>query len=699
MTEPTPLQDLLDDARAALRRGDVAAAARASRQVLGQSPLVPEALGLFAMAVALAGESRDAVAMLRLALALRPDDAAVMNALSCALRDAGDADAACAMAERALAAQPERPEFLRSLAKALTAARRLPEAGRAYARLAALPGYEPQDAHNRCVLLHQTGSMAEAETVGRQTAERWPDNAGAWFTWGLMATYAGKPRDGVAAYRRVLELKPDHMEARLNLSTLFRRHGNPEECARLCRDILAGGNPDYRRGAYINLGQALSAFGDARGSLDAYAAAEALAADPVIGSNKVYACSYLDDISNRALFDAHLDWTARYAAPVAPLPPRRPRPEDSGRRLRVGYVSPDFRGHSCYFFLAPLYQHHDPAAVEIFSYSAVDQPDRFTEEFKAASSQWRDIRRSPDDEVAAMIRRDGIDILVDLAGHTAGNRLLVFARKPAPVQVTWLGYPTTTGLEAVDWRLSDRWLTPPDSTEVFSERLFRLDRVSHCYRLIDEMVPPVAPLPCERNGHITFGSFNNFAKLSDASLRLWADALRAVPGSRLRLKSRYLGSREATDTLVSRFAAAGGDAARLDVTGGHERVQDHLLQYNDVDIALDTCPYGGMTTTCEALAMGVPVVTLAGERTSARYAYAVLAALGLEDLAAHRTEDFAAIAARLGADRARLAALRSGLRQRMLASPLCDGPGFARAVEDAYRRMWAEWCGTPRQPG
>jgi predicted O-linked N-acetylglucosamine transferase (SPINDLY family) len=297
-----------------------------------------------------------------------------------------------------------------------------------------------------------------------------------------------------------------------------------------------------------------------------------------------------------------------------------------------------------------------------------------------------------DDQLAAQIREDGIDILVDLAGHTSGHRLGAFARKPAPLQVSWLGYPDTTGLSAIDYRLTDSIVDPPGAADGFSsERLVRLPDGFHCYTPSDA-APDVAPLPAEKNGFVTFGSFNNLSKVNRGVLDAWADVLGRISGSRLVLKSRWLHMPEVCERIRKLLEQRGVARDRIELVAKLPTSAEHLALYGDIDIALDTFPYNGATTTCEALWMGVPVVTLAGDRHAARLGASMLSRVGLEGLVADRPQDYVEAATRLATDLPALARLRADLRGRVAASPLCDGPGFTRQLEAAFRTMWREWC-------
>jgi predicted O-linked N-acetylglucosamine transferase (SPINDLY family) len=305
---------------------------------------------------------------------------------------------------------------------------------------------------------------------------------------------------------------------------------------------------------------------------------------------------------------------------------------------------------------------------------------------------WRSTVAADDERVAAMIAQDGIDILIDLAGHTAGNRLGVFCRKPAPVQGTYCGYPNTTGIEAVDFRLTDAVADPPGEDAFYTERLVRLDRCFLCYRP-PETVPVAGPSPAGPSGAVTLGSFNALPKINDRVIRLWARVLEAIPGSRLLLKNKALTDRELGPRMLRRFAEAGIGAERIEVMGYSPSTGEHLSLYQRVDIALDTFPYNGTTTTCEALWMGVPVVTLAGDHHAGRVGTSLLGAVGLPELAAATEDGYVETVRGLSADRSRLAALRAGMRERVSRSALCDVQGLVRGVEETYRDVWRAACG------
>jgi predicted O-linked N-acetylglucosamine transferase (SPINDLY family) len=339
-------------------------------------------------------------------------------------------------------------------------------------------------------------------------------------------------------------------------------------------------------------------------------------------------------------------------------------------------------------FLAHVLEAHDRGQVEVFCYSNSRQADAVTARIRAAADCWREIHALSDEQAAELIREDGIDLLVDLAGHTGDNRLPLFALKPAPVQVTWLGYPDTTGLREIDYRITDAWADPPGrSDELHTEKLVRLPHGFAAYEP-QEVAPEVAPLPAEANSFVTFGSFNNFNKLTDECLEVWARILEAVSTARLLLKCGQFDDPAMREEMLARFPSG-----RLELVGAQAGQAEHLAQYARVDVALDPFPYNGATTTCEALWMGVPVIALAGNRHAARVGLSMLTRVGLADLVATSQDEYVANAIELAADLSRLRTLRARLRDMMRSSPLTDGRQLAVELQAAYRDMWRVWCG------
>jgi protein O-GlcNAc transferase len=409
---------------------------------------------------------------------------------------------------------------------------------------------------------------------------------------------------------------------------------------------------------------------------------------PVIHSNLIYDLHFRFADDREMLAREHQRWYERHALPLERFSRPHDNDPDSQRRLRVGYVSPNFARHPVGRFLLPLLECHDHRQFEIFCYASVAAPDELTERLRGHADHWREVGGLSDEQLAELIREERIDLLVDLAAHLAQNRLLAFARKPAPVQVTYLAYCSTTGLRSIDYRLSDPFMDPPgEPTSYYAEETVRLPETYWCYRPDQNLAPP-GPLPALATGQVTFGCLNSFWKVTPSTLSAWRELLRTVPGSRLLLHARPGAHR---DRVRQFFAEGAVDPARVAFVG-YLSVAEYFLVYERIDVGLDPFPYAGGTTTCDALWMGVPVVSLAGKAPLSRAGLGVLTNAGLPELVAGTPGEYARVAAMLAGDLPRLAALRAGLRERLHRSPLTDAPRFARNVEAAYRMMWRRWC-------
>jgi protein O-GlcNAc transferase len=556
--------------------------------------------------------------------------------------------------------------------------------------------------------LPRPASMAFADLV-----KRTPTSPEAQYNLGVAAAGAGKLDQAVAAYREAARLRPDFFEAWTNLGIPLYHLKRFEE-ALAAQDSALWLRPDDA-GAHGNRGNALFALGRLDAAARAYRTALALApslaeaatslgnlwkeqgrhaealtayrfarhAAPwhaAAGSNLILGLHYAEDVSQAEILAEARDYARRFEPPVAA--PLFAAPADPFKRLRVGYVSGDLRRHPVDYFLSPVLASHDRGGFEIVCYSANPIVDDMTRHLHGLSDHWRSLAGLSDEAAARQIAEDRIDILVDLSGHTAFNRLPVFARRPAPVQLSWLGFWGTTGLSAIDAVLSDDTTIVAGDDRFHSETVIRLPHGRFCYA-----PPDYAPVPVPRTEPITFGSFNNLSKVGPAVRKLWAAILHDVPDSRLALKWSTLADPALRAALGAEFAAAGIDPARLDLRGPSAH-PDMLAEYGDIDIALDPFPFGGGVTSCEALWMGVPVVTLPGSNPASRQTLGFLRAIGHEAWVAGSSEEYRRIAAELAGDRGRLAELRRSLRPAMAASSLCDGPGFTRALEQVYRTLW-----------
>ena len=642
-------------------------------------------------ALAQSGQIDEAVSANRHAIQLKPDYAEAHSNLGAALGAQGQLDEAVAAYRRAIQLKADYAEAHNNLGNGLRAQGQLDEAVAACRRAIQLKP-DLAEAHNNLgAALTAQGQLDEALAACRRAIQLKPDLAEAHSNLGNALTAQGQLDEAVAAYRRAIQLKPDYAEAHSNLGNGLTAQGQLDEAVAAYRRAIQL-KPDLAE-AHNNLGNALKDMGLLEAAMDAHRRAIQFKPDfSVAHSNLLFGMHYLPVFDEAEMFAEHVRWGEVHAKPLAKCVAADANGREPERQLRVGYVSADFREHSMAYFFEGLLANHDRPQVGTFCYADVACGDGFTERLRGHAGQWRRITGMSDGQVAEMIRGDRIDILVDLSGHTAGNRLLVFARKPAPVQVTWLGYPDTTGMEAMDWRFTDAFADPSGMTEhLHTEKLVRLPGSAWCFRPSDA-APSVEPAPAERTGHVTFGCFNAMAKITCEVLALWGKVLEAVPGSRLLLKNGSLGEASVQARVRESLAGAGVRAERVEFMAKQAGVGGHLAVHGRVDIALDTYPYHGTTTTCEALWMGVPVVTLAGRTHVSRVGVSLLTNAGLPDLIARTPEEYVELAAKLAGNVARLSELRATLRERMRASPLMDAPRFARNVEQAYREMWRAWC-------
>jgi predicted O-linked N-acetylglucosamine transferase (SPINDLY family) len=537
---------------------------------------------------------------------------------------------------------------------------------------------------------HQAGRLAEAEPLYRQVLAAAPHHADSLQLLGVLSYQTGRAEAAVALIGQAIQIVGDNPAYLNNLGNALQAQGKLDDAIARYTEALRL-KPDYPD-ALNNLGTALQAQGKLDDAIARFT--EALRLKPDYRgalSNLLFALNYTDTLTPDSLFAEHARLGAQFEGMSSPGD-MSIRHSDRGQRLRIGYVSPNFRKHSVAYFLEPLLRAHNKNAVEVFCYAEVLRPDVVTERFKSLADGWLSTVGMSAENLSRRIREDGIDILVDLAGHTAENRLSVFTCKSAPVQVTWLGYPNTTGLRSIDYRLVDAVTDPEGEADALAvETLVRLTDGFLCYGPPDE-APKPAPLPCANGAAITFGSFNNPAKLSAMTLDAWAAILRQLPNARLLLKGEPFADQVTRELFLDRFAQRGVATKRIELMAWVPNTTSHLSAYQQIDISLDPFPYNGATTTCEALWMGVPVVTLSGDRHAGRVGASILRRLNLDELVARDAKEYVQIAVNFVDQRDRLADLRRSLRPRMTASPLCNPPAFARYIEAAYRRMWEIWC-------
>jgi len=639
-----PVGPRLEAARAALRAGDDAAAA-ALLDVLVAEPSPPaEALHLSGVLACRQGAFPRAVAHLRSATTLDPSRAATWFTLAEALVETGDAEAALSAMQAALAADVRYATASERIVPLLGALGRYDDAIETY-QMHRLLDWTFDPARNPVALLHAQGRLDEAVAHLREAIERDPDDVASRAYLGATMQARGRLDDAIHWYRQAIACRPDDAFSHRKLAFALDSRGELDEAL-----------VHYERGMAL------------------------APADPQAWSDWFSAGLYAGSPLREARAKAFDDYDRRFRRPPA-VDTVLPAP--GTRRLRVGYVSGDFCDHVINYFFEPVLERHDRSAVEVWCYDRTRQRDAVSVRLEGKADHWRRVPGMAWDALADLVRADGIDILVDLKGHFDDNNLPLFARKPAPVQVTWLGYPDTTGLRSMDAWITDRHIAADLSDQIASEKIVPLPRFFMCFRPLPG-APDPGPLPAIANGRITFGCFNTFAKISPAMREAIANVMLAVPDARCLMTA--LPGGEARTALLAFFESRGVDPARFTLRGrgSHETF---VAQHREVDIALDSFPYNGTTTTLHSLWMGVPVIALAGHTHVSRVGASILANLGLDDWCGRTVEDYVAIARRCSGDVAGLATLRSQLRERLAGSVIMDESRFVRDLEAAYRAL------------
>ena len=711
-----------------LAKGEITEAILAYRQALALKPAAPELMSNLGNALRKKGDLAGAIESYRRAVELRPDFIEAQINLGHALKEANRPTEAEDAYRRAIKARPQNPDGFIGLGHVLQETDRLDEALAAYRQALAFrsdaaeawygigmafkkkldidpaidafrnavrirPTYA--DAYSSLgIALYEKGAVDESIAAYQEAITHNPQYAEAHNNLGITLHAAGRMSEAVAALKHALSIRPNYAEALNNIGLAYEELGNPDEALASYRRAVAI-KPDFAYGQN-NLANCLKDTGRLDDAIAIYRSAADSSNHPWLLGNLLFALHAHPDYGPKELWEEHRKWGERFAKPLASsLAHSNDRSPE--RRLKIGYVSPDFNEHPVGRFLLPLMLNHDHSKFEIFCYSDGRRKDWVAEALESAANVWRRTLGTSDEQMAELIRKDQIDILIDLTMHTKDSRLTVFARKPAPVQATYLAYCSTTGVDAIDYRLTDPFLDPPpegstptpESSDAFyTEKSVRLPHTYWCYRAPPE-AGEVGPSPVAQFGSITFGCLNSFSKVTPVAIATWGRILGSVSGSRLVLYCREGSHRHRVTEL---FQQAGVEPHRIQFS---PRVsgEDYFKLYNQIDIALDPFPYPGGTTTCDALWMGVPVITLKGRTAVSRGGFSILSNIGLAELVGHSLDQYVQAAIELVADRARLIDLRTSLRSRMLISPLMDAPRFARDFEDALRMMWRAYCG------
>lgn len=630
-------------------RGKFDDARRAYQKALKLDPNLVPALGNFGLTLQDQGKLDEALAAFQRVLKIMPGSVDALINIGTVFQDKSDFESAISSFQRALELEPARAEAHFNLGEALA----------------------------------KTMQFGNAVAHFQRAVELDPCRSESWVRLGKALVATDQKLEAGAAYKKALSLEPDNPGALVEMASLLRQAGYPTRALAMLQRVLELHPND--RVATINMGIALLDAGEPAQAIACYEQGlQAWPNDPILQSSLLFSCSYLP-MPLEEMFKLHQK-VGKVLESVAPtqLLVNVGKASTSKKRLRIGYVSADFYQHPVASLIEPVLRQHDLEAFEIFCYSDVSAPDEVTERLRTYADTWRETHHLTHESLAEQIAHDRIDILVDLGGHTGANRLPVFARKPAPIQVTWLGYFDTTGLMRMDYILLDQFSIEA-TAQRFTEQVWSFPSVRFCYGP-PENAPPVCVPPVAKLEALTFGCFNNLAKLNDRVVALWAKLLASIPTTRLLLKNRSLADPDIREKLLGRFGKHGIASERIELRAGSLH---HIMlgEYADVDIALDPFPYTGGLTSLEALWMGVPLVTLLGDSIIGRQTAGFLQVLGLDDLIAHSEEDYLRIVAALAANHTRLNELRAGLRERMHASPLCDAERFTRQLEMAYRQM------------
>jgi predicted O-linked N-acetylglucosamine transferase (SPINDLY family) len=727
-------------------------AAALYQQVLSYHPNHPETLRLLGILAHQTGQNAESIELLRRATTFQPKDPDYHANLGTVLAAIGRDDEAISSFRRALALRADDPPTLMRLGNVLQGRRQIDDAIAHYRKALSLMPDFPEAHYNLGRALHEKGAVAEAIAAYRQALTLRPEMAEAHHNLGAGLRQTGQPDEAASALRRAIALRPENRDAQAMLGAVLtdlERHD--QAIAALNKALEMGvrtpqvynnlglsqrGKGDLPAAAaafekaiqlgpemmepYNNLGITLYAMGRLDDSIAALRKAistrdepyihsnlgnslrdageldEAIAAyrrattaqDFIAYGNLLVALYFHPDYDSQRLYDEHATWARRYVQQLGPPRSEHENDRNPDRRLRIGYFSHRLGNRPIGRLFLPMLTDRDRGNFEIYCYCDDASDDHITRQLRTHVDTWRNTGALSDEAVADLVRRDKVDILVDLTMHMRGSRLLAFARKPAPVQMTYLAYAGTTGVRAIDYRLTDSLLDPPDRDDlVYFERSVRLPRTYWCIAEPPE-APAVPQFPTGPSGPITFGCLNSYFKVTPAALSTWSGILREVPNSRIVIHAGEGSHREKANGI---FAAAGVDPHRVRFVGAVP-LEAYFRQYRQIDICLDPFPYPGGTTTLDALWMGVPTVTLAGQTAHSRGGLSILTNVGLEDLVATSVGQYARIAVKLAADLPRLAELRATLRERMRSSPLMNGPQFARDVEAGYRQMWRAWC-------
>ncbi len=637
------------------------------------------------------GELGDAAASFETILAMDPNHPDALHMLGVIAYQLGQIEVAATFLEQAVAVRQPFAEAETNFGTVLLALNRTDEA------VATLRLAHEHSPSNPVILFNlgnacaANGAMQGAEEAYEKAVSLQPDYAEAWCQLGVVLRDQDKIGEALSAYEHAVKANPDFSQALYNLANVYRdldRFGDAESTLRRALDV----RPDYAM-AWNSLGTLLGDMGRSSDALEAFDNAVRFAPESTpYASNRLCGLQYMEGITDERLSEAHTEWYWLHIAPFLEPMAATERSRDPERILKLGFVSPDFGVHPVGFLTAPLFENTDGNSIEthVFSTRPTRLDDALSGRIRKACDVWHRVSTMDDDSLAGLIDSNQIDILVDMSGQTSGHRLGVFARKPAPIQMSWIGYVGTTGLPAMDYITGDDHQIPDGGDQFYGEQALRLPDGYACYAPPDD-APGIVPLPALARGHITFGSLNNPGKLNESVFQSFAEVLKQVANSRLLFRFRGLDDPSVQQPICLAMEKFGVDTDRLDFEGRGSHVE-FLETYNRIDIALDPFPYSGGLTTCEALWMGVPTVTFTGQTFAGRHAASHLHAAGYGDLVAQTREGMIDKASALASDVDSLSVMRRSMRDQVRSSPLCDGQRFAKGFEKSIRQAWRGWC-------
>ncbi len=660
------------------------------RQILQEDSKNSQVLHLLGVVEAQLKNYTEALDLINQAIRLHPTVSDYHTHLGNVLYEMGDLDQAVASYQQALSLNSNDSETYNNLGNVHHLQGHLAEAITCYQQALRLNPNHAEIYNNLGYVLHKQGRFQEALTCLQEAVARPPTSPKVYCNLASTLTELEHLEEAVAAYRQALSLRPESVEAQLGLATTLTQMGHLTEAVEQFEQMLRN-HPDHAE-VHNNFGTTLCWQGRTEEGIAHYRRAlEINPTDAKVHSNLIYLLNFSPNYDRAAIFQEHQRFNEQHSLPLMATVKPHLANDTSLRRLKIGYVSPDFMRHPLAIFMESVFIHHDHRQFEIFCYYNNTTVDEVTQRFQRYADHWQCCSELSDEALAEVIRGDKIDILVDLAGHTANNRILLFARKPAPIQVFHtVGYANTTGVSAIAYRITDRYADPPEVAEAFSaEALVRLPASYYCYY---PEVPtlPVNDLPALQSGYITFGSFNNAAKFNPSLFALWANVLHAVPHSKLLLMTKSFKDSTARQLVLEALTGLGISSERV-ILDYAVTTEDTLVAYHRVDVALDAYPFNGATTTCQALWMGIPVITLVGQTPAARAGLSILTTVGFKEWVAYTPEEYVEICRKLTSSLDSLRQLRQQIRPQMQSSPVLNGLAYTRHLERAYQQMWEGW--------